>query len=137
MPWLTGWNVIWALKVAVLAVTFLLLLSLAALARGRYRLHGRINIAFAVLTFTALVSLELIVRIIDPQVFAYFNETTRRLLTIHLGFAVPAALLLPAMLFTGLTRRRSIHLVLAWAFGVLWAGTVVTGIFFLPHTRPV
>ena len=34
----------------------------------------------------------------------------------------------------GLTRRREIHLYLAGVFTVLWIGTFITGIFFLPHT---
>ena len=52
--------VILVLKVAVVAVTVLLAGSLVALACGRYRLHGRINIAFFALTLAALVGLELI-----------------------------------------------------------------------------
>jgi hypothetical protein len=39
---------------------------------------------------------------------------------------------MPAMLSTGLTHRRTIHLVLASVFAVFWAGTFITGIFFLP-----
>jgi hypothetical protein len=133
---LTGWNVILALKIAVVAVTLLLLLSLAALIRGNYRLHGRINMVFFVLTLSALGGLELLLRVIDPQLFAYFDENTRQALMVHLGFSVPAALFLPAMLYTGLTRRRTLHLTLAAIFGVLWVGTFITGVFFLPHSRP-
>jgi hypothetical protein len=133
---LTGWNVILALKVAVVAVTVLLSLSLVALLRGQYRLHGRINMVFFALTLSALVGLELLLRVVDPQLFDYFDEDTRRALTVHLSFSVPSALLLPAMLFTGLTHRRTVHLRLAVLFAVLWVGTFVTGVFFLPHTPP-
>jgi hypothetical protein len=42
---------------------------------------------------------------------------------------------MPVMLFTGLTHRRRWHLTLAAIFAILWIGTVVTGVFFLPHTR--
>ena len=51
-----------------------------------------------------------------------------------LSFAIPSAVLMPVMLWTGLTRRRRAHLALAWLFGLLWLGTFVTGVFTLPHT---
>ena len=60
-------------------------------------------------------------------------RATRRALMIHLCFSIPSALLLPLMLYTGLSHRRGPHLFLAFFFGILWAGTFVTGIFFLPH----
>jgi hypothetical protein len=41
--------------------------------------------------------------------------------------------MLPAMFATGYFRRKRLHLALAVAFAVLWAGTFVTGVFFLPH----
>jgi uncharacterized membrane protein YozB (DUF420 family) len=133
---LTGWNIILILKFAVGAVTVLLLASLVALAKGNIRLHGRINMGFFVLTITALIGLEVVVRLIDPQIFDYFDGHTRRVLTIHLCFSLPSAALLPAMLFTGLTHRRRIHLTLAAIFGILWAGTFITGVVFLPHSPP-
>jgi hypothetical protein len=133
---LTGPGVILALKVAVAAVTTLLLTSLVALARGHYRLHGRINLAFFTLTLAALLGFEVIIRILQPQVFEYLraDEELSRALNSHLCFAVPSALLMPAMLYTGLTGRRTIHLFLALLFSILWTGTFITGIFFLPHT---
>jgi hypothetical protein len=133
---LNGPNVILALKVAVFAVTLLFLSALMALARGNYRLHGRINTVFFALTATALFSLEIIVRVIDPDIFRYIdaNPVLSRSLSIHLSFALPAALLMPLMLFTGYTRRRALHLSLATVFSLLWTGTFVTGIFFLPHS---
>jgi len=133
---LTGPNVILALKIAVGAVTVLLLASLLALSRGNYRLHGRINLAFFTLTLVALLGFEVVIRIIEPSIFDYImhNEELRRSLNIHLCFSVPSALLMPAMLYTGLTHRRTVHLLLAALFGTLWIGTFVTGIFFLPHT---
>jgi uncharacterized membrane protein YozB (DUF420 family) len=133
-PALTGPNIILALRVAVAAVTVLLAASLLAVARGNTRLHGRINIAFFVLTLTALLGLEVVVRLVSPGIFGeYFAAyPARRLaLYVHLGFAVPAALLLPLMLFTGLRHRRVWHLTLAVVFGLLWLGTFVTGTFFL------
>jgi uncharacterized membrane protein YozB (DUF420 family) len=131
---LTGPQVILALKIAVVAVTALLLASLVALARGNLRLHGRLNVVFATLTFAALLALEVVVRLLDPQVFAYFDDATRRALAVHLFFSVPAAALLPVMLYTGLKHHRRTHLTLAVVFAVLWAGTFVTGVFFLPHS---
>ena len=135
---LTGPNIILALKVAVTAVTALLLVSLAAVLRGNYRLHGRINLAFFTLTLTTLFGLEVIVRIIEPSVFQYFeeNERLRSALNLHLCFSVPSALVMPAMLYTGLTHRRRLHLILAAVFAIFWTGTFITGVFFLPHSNP-
>ncbi len=132
---LTAPNVILCLKVAVIAVTLLLLTSLVALARGRYRLHGRINIVFFVLTLTALLGLEVIARLIDRTMFSeYFDRTGAwGAWYVHLCFATPAAALLPVMLYTGLTGKRRVHVALAMLFSVLWTGTFITGVFFLPH----
>ncbi len=128
---LTSANVILCLKSAVAAVTVLLGGSLLALLYRNYRLHGRINTAFFVLTFVALLGLEVIVRIIDPGLFDDFTPQQRHFLFIHLCFALPAAALLPVMLITGWTGRGRLHLGLAFFFGLLWAGTVITGLFFL------
>ncbi len=130
---LTGPNVILGLKVAVAAVTVLLLSSLAALSRGNYRLHGRINLTFFTLTLIALFCFEVVIRIVDPSIFDYVNENAalRQRLNVHLCFAVPSAVLMPAMLYTGLTHKRAVHLTLAVFFGLLWIGTFVTGIFYL------
>jgi uncharacterized membrane protein YozB (DUF420 family) len=133
---LTGPTVILILKAAVLAVTLLLLASLVALIGGNTRLHGRINLAFFGLTVVTLLGFETVIRVIQPELFDYIqhNEDLNRRLMIHLCFAIPSALLMPLMLYTGLTHRRSIHVRLAVLFGVLWAGTFFTGVFTLPHT---
>ena len=123
-----------ALRVAVAAVTVLLLASLVALARGNYRLHGRINLAFFVLTLAALFGLKLVTRVLVPDLFAdYFAAypERRRALYVHLSFSLPAAILMPFMLYTGLTHRRAWHVALAVVFGALWTGTFITGVFFL------
>lgn len=134
---LTGPNVILTLKIAVAAVTVLLLLSLAMLLRGNYRLHGRINVVFFTLTLVTVLGFEAIIQFIEPSIFNYIKDRPglRQALNIHLCFSVPAALLMPAMLYTGLTHRRRVHWVLAVLFGLLWTGTIVTGIFLLPHTE--
>lgn len=131
---LTAVNVLIALKVAVAAVTVLLLASLLALALGKYRLHGRINTVFFVLTLAALLGLEVVVRLLQPEMFEdYFVRTDSvTAFKVHLAFSLPAALMLPAMLYTGWKRRRNLHIALGVVFLVLWAGTFVTGIFFLP-----
>ena len=54
MPVPLGPLVILALKIAVAAVTALLVLSLVVLWRGNQRLHGRLNLVFFVLTLTAV-----------------------------------------------------------------------------------
>jgi hypothetical protein len=133
---LTAENVILTLKIAVIAVTLLFLGALAALAGGNYRLHGRINLAFCVLTLAALLGLEVVARLVDPDLFKeYFDRTGAwNALYVHLCFSVPSALVLPLMLYTGLRGLRTLHLALAVLFVVLWTGTFVTGVFFLPHT---
>jgi hypothetical protein len=138
-----GPYVIITLKVAVAAVTVLFLLSLVALAKGNYRLHGRINVVFLTLTLLAVLGLEVVSRLVypmlsgdDQDLFSYFDPATRRALRVHLCFSVPSALVLPVMLYLGLTHRRSWHVALGVLFALLWAGTFVTGIFFLPHSFP-
>jgi hypothetical protein len=125
-------NVIPVLKIAVGAVTVLLALSLIVLARGNKRLHGQINVVFFLLTITAVLGLELIIRFVNPAFTTGFSTEEKRALLIHLSFSVPSALLLPIMLYTGKTHSRW-HVPLALVFSPLWIGTFVTGIFFLPH----
>jgi uncharacterized membrane protein YozB (DUF420 family) len=133
---LTGPNVILVLKIAVLTVTVLLLMSLTALLRGNYRLHGRINTVFFGLTVVALVGLEVVARLIDPTLFQYFDDRPdlAQALRIHLCFSLPSTAVMPLMLYTGYSGRREVHLFLAGVFSVLWTGTFITGIFFLPHS---
>jgi uncharacterized membrane protein YozB (DUF420 family) len=135
---LTAANIILALKIAVVAVTCLLVASVTALVRGQYRLHGRINLAFFTLTLAALLGLEVVAHLIQPSPLREYlsDETTLQALRVHLGFAVPAAVIMPAMLYTGLTHRRGIHLTLAVLFAGLWTGAFITGIFFLPAGGP-
>jgi len=123
------------LKIAVAAVTVILVASLIALALGRKRLHGRLNIVFFILTMTAVLGLELIIRFVNPAFTSQFTPDQREMLLIHLSFAIPAAIVLPFMLFSGLTHR-SWHVLLAIVFSALWIGTFVTGIFYLPHSFP-
>ena len=126
-----GPEIILTLKVLVTAVTALLLASLAALAAGRPRLHGRINVAFFTLTMLTVVGFEVLLQFVE--VSSTFDPPTREALRIHLYFAVPSALVLPAMLATGLRGWKRLHVALGVAFAVLWAGTFITGVFFLPH----
>jgi len=130
----SGPEIILTLKVLVAAVTALLLASLVALWAGRPRLHGRINTVFFALTLLTVLGFEFVLQFVD--VSAAFDDATRRALRIHLWFSVPSTVLLPVMLVTGKTGRRSTHVVCAVAFGLLWTGTFVTGVFFLPHTGP-
>jgi hypothetical protein len=122
------------LKCAVIAVTILLVGSLVALARGNFRLHGRINILFFVLTLAAVIGLEVLVQMSDRQLFDYLlaEPETRWRLQVHLCFSLPATAVMPVMLYTGLKGHRQVHLFLAGVFAVLWIGTFITGIFFLP-----
>lgn len=132
---LSAETIILALKVAVGAVTVLFLASLLALLRGKQRLHGRINWVFFVLTITALLGLEVIAHVLSPGMFSdYFTRTDSwNALAVHLCFALPAAVTLPLMLYTGARHKRQIHIALSVLFTLLWTGTFITGIFFLPH----
>jgi hypothetical protein len=127
-------NVLLTLKVAVAAVTVLFVLSLVALAARRPKLHGHLNTAFFVLTMTAVIGFEVVIRFINPHLTAGFSPVQRSALAVHLGFSIPSAVMLPAMLYTGKRRLLKYHIPFACAFTVLWAGTFVTGLFFLPHS---
>lgn len=133
----TGSLVILVLKIAVFSVSLLLLASVVALVRGRISLHGRINVVFFALTMATVIVFEILVRT-KPELFEYIrdNPALRDALNTHLCFSIPSAILMPFMLYTGLSRKRTIHLLLAVIFGVLWIGTFITGIFFLPVTPP-
>jgi hypothetical protein len=127
----TGPEIILTLKVLVTTVTVLLLVSLAALAAGNRRLHGRINAVFMVLTLSTVVAFEVVLQFVDVK--SAFDPAARESLRVHLWFAAPSALVIPVMYVTGRTGRRRLHLGLSAAFLLLWVGTFVTGVFFLPH----
>ena len=129
---LNGLTIIFTLKFLVLAVTVLYLAAIAAIATGRRRLHGRINTAFFILTMTTVVAFELLLRF-GVDVTASFSPEARQALRIHLGFAIPSALLLPVMYLTGSRGRGQWHRPLAVLFSLFWLGTVITGVVFLPH----
>jgi hypothetical protein len=130
--------VILILKIAVAGVTVLWIGSLIALVSGNTRLHGRINIVFFALTLAALTGLEVVVRVISPGIFDdYFEQHhAQNAMSVHLMFSVPSALLLFFMLFTGLRHKRNFHIAAGILFSLLWTGTFITGIFYLPHELP-
>lgn len=132
---LTPTFVILSLKCAVTAVTLLLCISLIALYKGKAKLHGRINLVFFILTVGALVLFEVATRLLDPGLFDAFwkDPAVSSLLRIHLGFAVPSAILMCVMIFTGLKRRIRLHRKVSWFFLACWIGTFYTGIFWLPN----
>ncbi len=127
-----GPDILLALKVLVAAVTVLFAAAVAAIAAGRRKLHGRLNTLFLVLTLTTVVGFELLLRL-GADVTAGFDADTRQALRIHLCFAGPSAVVLPVMYWSGCTRRRRLHRPLAVLFTLLWIGTAVTGIGYLPH----
>src|SRR5436305_12851936 len=114
----TGPQIILALKVLVAAVTVLLVASLVALAAGRPRLHGRINTAFFVLTMVTVAGFEVLLQFVDVK--ATFDQAALDALRVHLYFAVPSAVVLPAMLLTGRTRRKRLHVVRSAGSAVAW-----------------
>ena len=128
----TGPEVILALKVLVTTVTVVFAAAIVAIAAGNRRLHGRLNTAFFILTMTTVVGFEVLLRL-GTDVTSGFSPDARQALRVHLGFAIPSAVLLPVMLWSGATGRRRAHVPLAAAFTLLWVGTFVTGVFFLPH----
>lgn len=128
----TGPETILALKVLVSAVTLILVAAVVAIAAGRKRLHGRLNTAFLVLTLATVLLFEARLRF-GPSVAESFSPEAREALRVHLYFAVPSAVMLPLMYWSGATGRRRLHLPLAVLFSALWAGTFVTGVFYLPH----
>lgn len=129
---LTGPQIILTLKILVAIVTVLFAASLVALARKRIRLHGLINTVFFVLTMATVLVFELLIRF-AVDVTSTFSPEARAALRVHLFFSVPSAVLLIAMFVTGQRRTRTVHIPLGVVFTVLWIGTVVTGLFWLPH----
>lgn len=129
---LNGPNVILALKVAVATVTVLLILAIVAILLGRKRLHGQLNTLFTILTLTAVLGLEVIIRVVDPSIFDQFTPEAKEALRIHLMFAIPSAVLVPTMWTLGWFGWRRLHLSVAVLFSIAWIGTVVTGLFYLP-----
>jgi hypothetical protein len=127
----TGPEIILTLKVLVATVTVLFASAIVAIAAGRRKLHGRINTVFFALTMVTVAGFEVLLQFVDVK--STFDQPSRDALRVHLYFAVPSAVVLPVMFVTGKTRRRRLHLTLASLFVVLWAGTFVTGVFFLPH----
>ena len=65
--------------------------------------------------------------------FDYFDAATRFNMTVHLSFSIPSTALLPLMLVSGWRHSRGHYYVLGPLFLLGWAGTFVTGVFFLPH----
>ena len=128
----TGPEILLTLKVLVSAVTVVFAAAVVAIATGHRRLHGRLNLAFFVLTMTTVLGFELLLRL-GTDVSATFSPEAKAALRVHLVFAVPSALLLPLMLWSGATRRRRLHVPLAVVFTLLWAATVYTGLFTLPN----
>ncbi|MCS6866893.1 MAG: hypothetical protein RMJ56_13650 [Gemmataceae bacterium] len=123
------------LQGAVLAVTALLVASLIALALGRRTLHGKLNTIFFLLAVITVLGLEVVVRIVWPHLSAEFFDPAgpyRRPLLIHLCFSVPATVILAVMMYTGRFRHRATHRALSGLFLILWTGTVVTGVGYLP-----
>ena len=129
----TGPTIILFLKIAVSAVTLLLVAALAALARGDYRLHGRLNLIFFVLTTVAVVGFETLLQW-GADVTAHMTAAERFALKVHLCFSGPVLPVMGVMLYTGLQHHRRVHIGLSLLFSVLWLGTLVTGVFFLPHS---
>jgi len=129
---LTGPAIIVTLKVLVSVVTVILAAALWAIATGRRKLHGRLNTLFFVLTLTTVLGFEAVLRL-GGNITSTFTPEERQALRIHLCFAVPSALILPVMLWSGKTHRRRLHRTCGVVFVALWLGTFITGVFYLPH----
>ena len=128
----TGPQIILTLKVLVCAVTVLFAVAVWAIATGRKKLHGRVNTVFFVLTMTTVVGFEVLLRL-GTDVSASFTPAQKQALLVHLCFAVPSAVVLPLMLLSGVKHWKRLHVTCGALFALLWVGTFVTGVFFLPH----
>ena len=127
-----GPTIILTLKILVSTVTVLYAAAVIAIIAGRKKLHGRLNTAFFILTMTTVVGFEVLLRLgIDAT--ANFSDAAREALRIHLYFAIPSALLLPLMMLTGVRKWKALHITTGVLFTLLWLGTFVSGVFFLPH----
>ena len=129
---LTGPQIILTLKVLVVAVSVLFAAAVVSIALGRKRLHGRLNTAFFILTMTTVVGFEILLRYF-VDVSATFSDEARQALRVHLYFAIPSAVLLPVMMLLGLKKWVKMHVACGVLFTLVWIGTFVTGVFFLPH----
>jgi hypothetical protein len=130
---ITPSHAIITLKLAVGLVTVLYIAAIIALLAKKPKWHGRINTVFFLLTMVALIGFEIVIRIIFPDMTSAFSDEAMSALRIHLCFALPSALVLPLMMVTGIKRLIKLHIPLAIVFTLLWAGTFITGIFYLPH----
>jgi len=129
---LSGPAIILTLKVLVSVVTVLFAVAVWAISTGRKKLHGRVNTVFFALTLTTVVGFEVLLRL-QGNVTDHFSPAQRQALLIHLCFAVPSAVLLLAMMTTALLKWKRVHIACGLLFALLWIGTFVTGVFFLPH----
>ena len=129
---LSGPQILLLLKVLVTTVTVIFAAALWAIATGRKKLHGRLNTLFFALTMTTVVGFELLIRF-GTDMSSAFTDAERQALRVHLCFAIPSAVLLPAMLLSGAKRWKKLHLVCGTLFTLLWIGTFITGVFFIPH----
>lgn len=127
----TPGNVILGLKIGVSAVTVLLIASGTAIALGRVRLHGRINIVFFILTTLTVVGFEFIIRFVNPQLTDSFSRGSK---------TGPAH---SPVVFGALRHHAAIHALdntkspqtprpTGHSLCMLWTGTFITGVFFLP-----
>ena len=128
----SGPVIILTLKLAVVAVTFILLAALVALVRGNYRLHGRLNLLFFILTVSAVLGFETLLQL-GADVKSHMTAAERLALQVHLCFAGPLPVVMGVMLYTGLKHYRRAHLLLSILFAILWIGTFITGVVFQPH----
>jgi len=126
----TGPTIILALKIAVVAVTLILAAALYALWHGNYRLHGRLNLLFFVLTVSAVIAFETLLQL-GADVKGHMSAAQLLALQIHLCFAGPLPVVMGIMLYTGLQHYRRVHIGLSVLFSVLWIGTFITGVFLL------
>ena len=126
-------TIILTLKILVSAVTVLYAAAITAILLNRRILHGRLNTAFFILTLTTVIGFELLLRF-GLDAAATFSPEAMQALRIHLCFAVPSALLLPVMMLSGVKHWKRLHVTTGVLFTILWIGTFITGVFFLPHS---
>jgi hypothetical protein len=132
---LSGPTIILTLKILVGVVTLIFAGAVWAIATGRQKLHGYLNLAFTALTLTTVLVFEVLLRL-GTNVTVHFSPAQRQALFVHLCFAIPSAVLLPVMYLSGRQHWRKLHVPCAVLFTLVWLGTFITGVFFLPHDDP-
>jgi len=99
-------------------------------------LHQRVNLLGVVFNLAAAIYLLLIKYAFGGlSAFSIFPAAERWVIDTHRAFAALSLLMMLAMAFTGLRRKRTVHTAMHWVFLPLYTLVLISGFFFsnLPH----